>query len=91
MGQLLRAIPPDKTAKPSANLDEKLVATTAEIFKLEELGDLQQELLLSPASRGGWGSAPQTTLRILPTLRALRGSIYSATATMYIGQHLQRQ
>ena len=43
-GHLLRAIPPDKTANFSANVGEKLIAATEEIFKLEELGELQKEL-----------------------------------------------
>ena len=54
-GHLVRAIPPDNTAKFSASIDEKLVAATEYIFTLEELGELQKELLFLPASRGGWG------------------------------------
>ena len=54
-GHLLRAIPPDNTAKFSANIDEKLVVATEEIFKLEELGDIQKELLFMPPSRGWSG------------------------------------
>ena len=53
-GHLLRAAPPYKTAKLSADIDERLIAATGETFKLE-FGDHQKELLFILASRGGWG------------------------------------
>ena len=41
-GHYLWVMPPDKTAKFSASIGGKLIAATEEIFKQEELGELQK-------------------------------------------------
>ena len=65
----LWAMPPDKAAKFSASIDEKLIAATEEIFEQEELGELQKELPFMPSFPTGeaGASAPSTTRRRSPT------------------------
>ena len=52
-GRLLRALPPDKTTNFSIQVDEKLIRATQDIFKLEEMGELQKDLVqLSHQNQG---------------------------------------